>query len=123
MIRVPDSQPFCENRAVQRPVEQIVVNPRQNRQQEGNVFRDGPSQGVPSDDSISHKSERCGTLVVMTDVTQILGRIENGDASAAEQLLPLVYEEGGAVLNFYNGWDTLFSPSNGVLLKFFCGPT
>ena len=29
----------------------------------------------------------------MTDVTNILGRIENGDPSAAEQLLPLVYEE------------------------------
>ncbi len=29
----------------------------------------------------------------MTDVTQILSQIEHGDASAAEQLLPLVYEE------------------------------
>ena len=29
----------------------------------------------------------------MTDVTQILSRIESGDASAAEQLLPLVYDE------------------------------
>lgn len=29
----------------------------------------------------------------MTDVTQILGQIESGDPSAAEQLLPLVYEE------------------------------
>ena len=29
----------------------------------------------------------------MTNVTQILSRIENGDPSAAEQLLPLVYEE------------------------------
>lgn len=29
----------------------------------------------------------------MTDVTQILSRIEQGDPSAAEQLLPLVYEE------------------------------
>jgi RNA polymerase sigma factor (TIGR02999 family) len=29
----------------------------------------------------------------MTDVTNILGQIENGDPSAAEQLLPLVYEE------------------------------
>jgi RNA polymerase sigma factor (TIGR02999 family) len=29
----------------------------------------------------------------MTDVTQILSRIESGDPSAAEQLLPLVYEE------------------------------
>src|ERR1700754_387639 len=29
----------------------------------------------------------------MNDVTQILSRIESGDASAAEQLLPLVYDE------------------------------
>ena len=29
----------------------------------------------------------------MTDVTQILSLIEEGDASAAEQLLPLVYDE------------------------------
>jgi len=29
----------------------------------------------------------------MTDVTQILSRIEHGDPSAAEHLLPLVYDE------------------------------
>ena len=29
----------------------------------------------------------------MSDVTQILGQIESGDPSAAEQLLPLVYDE------------------------------
>src|SRR3990172_8097853 len=29
----------------------------------------------------------------MADVTQILSQIEQGDPSAAEQLLPLVYEE------------------------------
>ena len=29
----------------------------------------------------------------MTDVTQILSRIEQGDPAAAEQLLPLVYDE------------------------------
>src|SRR5262245_21490907 len=29
----------------------------------------------------------------MSDVTQILSRIDSGDASAAEQLLPLVYDE------------------------------
>ena len=29
----------------------------------------------------------------MTDVTQILSQIEQGDPSAAEGLLPLVYEE------------------------------
>ena len=29
----------------------------------------------------------------MCDVTRILGKIESGDSSAAEQLLPLIYEE------------------------------
>ena len=29
----------------------------------------------------------------MTDVTQILSQIEDGDPSAAEQVLPLVYDE------------------------------
>jgi DNA-binding GntR family transcriptional regulator len=29
----------------------------------------------------------------MSDVTRILSRIEQGDGQAAEQLLPLVYEE------------------------------
>jgi hypothetical protein len=29
----------------------------------------------------------------MSDVTQILSQVESGDAGAAEQLLPLVYEE------------------------------
>ncbi len=31
-------------------------------------------------------------LIFMTDVTQILLQIEQGDPSASEQLLPLVYE-------------------------------
>ena len=34
-----------------------------------------------------------GILVLMTDVTRILSQIESGDPSAAEQLLPLVYDE------------------------------
>ena len=34
-----------------------------------------------------------GILVFMTDVTRILSQIEQGDPSAAEQLLPLVYDE------------------------------
>src|SRR5438552_6033833 len=32
-------------------------------------------------------------LAFMSDVTRILSQIESGDPSAAEQLLPLVYEE------------------------------
>jgi RNA polymerase sigma factor (TIGR02999 family) len=34
-----------------------------------------------------------GETVAMSDVTQILSRIESGDPTASEQLLPLVYEE------------------------------
>src|SRR6185295_18988283 len=36
---------------------------------------------------------RRGIIGVMADVTQILSQIESGDPSAAEQLLPLMYEE------------------------------
>jgi hypothetical protein len=32
-------------------------------------------------------------LVCMSDVTRILSQIESGDPSAADQLLPLVYDE------------------------------
>jgi RNA polymerase sigma factor (TIGR02999 family) len=32
-------------------------------------------------------------LILMSDVTRILSQIESGDPSAAEQLLPLVYDE------------------------------
>ncbi len=32
-------------------------------------------------------------MLAMNDVTQILSRIETGDAAAAEQLLPLVDDE------------------------------
>ena len=47
----------------------------------------------------------------MTDVTQILSQIEQGDPSAAEQLLPLVYDElrklAAAKLTFENPGQTL----------------
>lgn len=36
---------------------------------------------------------RATTLVGVSDVTHILHRVEHGDAKAAEELLPLVYEE------------------------------
>ena len=41
---------------------------------------------------LSHELGQCGTLVCMSDVTQVLSQIEKGDPSAAEQLLPLVYD-------------------------------
>jgi hypothetical protein len=37
--------------------------------------------------------KRSAIIGRMTDVTQILSQIEDGDPSAAEQLLPLVYDE------------------------------
>ena len=40
-----------------------------------------------------HDSIRDGMLFSMTDVTKILSQIEQGDTNAAEQLLPLVYNE------------------------------
>jgi hypothetical protein len=36
-----------------------------------------------------HRSRPGGILVCMSDVTRILSQIESGEASAAEQLLPL----------------------------------
>jgi RNA polymerase sigma factor (TIGR02999 family) len=36
---------------------------------------------------------RLGILMAMSDVTRILSQIDQGDAAAAEQLLPLVYDE------------------------------
>jgi RNA polymerase sigma factor (TIGR02999 family) len=50
-------------------------------------------------------------LAVMDDVTQILSRIESGDPTAAEQLLPLVYDElrklAGAKLSHEKPGQTL----------------
>jgi RNA polymerase sigma factor (TIGR02999 family) len=50
-------------------------------------------------------------LASMSDVTQILGQIESGDPTAAEQLLPLVYDElrklAAAKLAFENPGQTL----------------
>ena len=43
-------------------------------------------------DYVKHSS-RPAILVPMSDVTQILSAIEQGDPHAAEQLLPLVYDE------------------------------
>ena len=35
----------------------------------------------------------CGTIAAMSEVTRILDQIQHGDPAAAEQLLPLVYDE------------------------------
>jgi RNA polymerase sigma factor (TIGR02999 family) len=43
---------------------------------------------IPSSSGVAQKG-----VAIMDDVTQILSAIEQGDPSAAEQLLPLVYDE------------------------------
>ena len=49
----------------------------------GTIWPPYPSYSLP-----------CGVIIgVMTDVTQILSQIEQGNSQAAEKLLPLVYEE------------------------------
>ena len=49
--------------------------------------------GVNLDCNSGILSGELGILVTMKDVTQILSQIESGDPSAADQLLPLVYNE------------------------------
>lgn len=48
------------------------------------------SSGLIIPSSIEHPSQN---TMRMSDVTQILSQVEPGDPSAAEKLLPLVYEE------------------------------
>ena len=48
------------------------------------VHKDAEHDGSPDPDSGQNQ---------MSDVTQILGKIESGDPSAAEELLPLIYDE------------------------------
>jgi hypothetical protein len=48
----------------------------------------------------------------MTDVTRILGAIEQGDPHAAEQLLPLVYDELRALAAQRLSREYLFSASS-----------
>jgi len=61
--------------------------------------RNDQSLGAPKTVEFAHSCNvwfhrfLSGTLECMTDVTNILGQIEDGDPSAAENLLPLVYEE------------------------------
>lgn len=52
----------------------------------------------------------------MSDVTQILRRIEQGDAAAADQLLPLVYDELRklAVLKMASGVSGPDTPGDGA---------
>lgn len=54
-------------------------------------LRDDGVSGEPV--PTSRPSDRAGSVESRGDVTQILSAIEQGDGQAAEQLLPLVYEE------------------------------
>jgi RNA polymerase sigma factor (TIGR02999 family) len=53
-------------------------------------LRDGSRAAVAA---LWHASARRILIVAMSDVTQILEQIESGDPSAAERLLPVVYDE------------------------------
>src|SRR5262245_29488506 len=46
-----------------------------------------------SSETLATSRLQCGTLDRMSDVTRILSAIEQGDLHAAEQLLPVVYDE------------------------------
>ena len=43
--------------------------------------------------NFSHPGSACGRLAKMIDITQVLGQIDPGDPRAAQQLLPLIYDE------------------------------
>ena len=59
--------------------------------------RDGPTHiAVDQRKDASASWRRCSRLAIlcgMSDITRILSQIEHGDPQAAEQLLPLVYDE------------------------------
>ena len=48
---------------------------------------------LASGTDIRESTSQVGMLAVMSDVTRIVSQIESGDDQAAEELLPLVYEE------------------------------
>src|SRR5947209_11207672 len=54
-----------------------------------------PDHAAPSviSSSESMRSQPRGTMCRVSDMTRILGQIQQGDPHAAEQLLPLVYDE------------------------------
>lgn len=58
------------------------------------VYSDDSAVGLTGPDVYFHeKSPTRVSRVAMSDITQILSAIQDGDPHAAEQLLPLVYEE------------------------------
>src|SRR5262245_65360581 len=67
----------------------VHVRPNLSRTAEGpNVAEVDPGQEV------THTLHtETGKLVLMNEVTRILGALEQGDPHAAEHLLPLVYDE------------------------------
>ena len=71
----------------------LANDPRGQRR--GPVVRDDVQDDDCSDGTASYSSHsgRGGSAQPTGDVTHVLSQIESGDPSAAEQLLPLVYDE------------------------------
>src|ERR1041385_2316738 len=63
--------------------------PHQKAGKTDKIREDGPTAGA----IIWRGSAESGSTSVVSDVTHILVAIEQGDANAADKLLPLVYEE------------------------------
>lgn len=55
--------------------------------------RQPPGKGFGSKVRFKRADRPCGIMDTMNQVTQVLAAIEEGDLRAAEELLPLVYEE------------------------------
>ena len=59
----------------------------------GLPYRYWPINPACSDSAIIRRTSMSSRVFDMPEVTQILSRIEAGDPSAAEQLLPILYDE------------------------------
>lgn len=57
------------------------------------AFRPGPIERVRACPRLRRKVVSCTSRALVEDITLILQQIEHGDTRAADQLLPLVYEE------------------------------
>src|SRR5262245_56471630 len=80
-----NAQPVCQRSTRERQIRyQFHSKPRRRVGPERAGHRPPPGE--------TSRSPR-GRLPRMTDVTRILSAIEQGDPNAADQLLPLVYDE------------------------------
>jgi RNA polymerase sigma factor (TIGR02999 family) len=60
---------------------------------QGGLVKAGPGNGISRSVAIVVWADGLGRPSAMTEVTRILSAIEHGDPQAADQLLPLVYDE------------------------------